>query len=204
MVQGVIVGAGFGGLWTARNLARSNADILVLDRHNYHTFFPLLYQVAAAELEPEDIVYPVRSILRKYSNVRFLMNEVTGIDLASRQIKTADHVFPYDYLVLAVGSNSHFFGVTGASEYAFPLKSLEQAITLRNHILQRFERALCETDEQKRRQMLTFVIVGGGPTGIEFTGALAELINGPLKRDYPALDFKKEVNILLLEASAPC
>ena len=197
----VIIGAGFGGLWTARNLARSGVDILVLDRHNYHTFFPLLYQVAAAELEPEDIVYPVRSILRRYSNIRFLMNEVTGIDFASRQVKTADHIFPYDFLVLAVGSTSHFFGVTGAAEHAFQLKSLEQAIALRNHILLRFERALCETNIQKRRQMLTFAIVGGGPTGVEFTGALAELINGPLKRDFNALDIRNEVNVLLLEAS---
>lgn len=196
----VIVGAGFGGLWVARALAGTQTDVLVLERNNYHTFLPLLYQVAAAELAPEDIVYPVRSILRRVPNVRFLMNEVVGIDIASRQVKTSEHVFTYDYLILAVGSASHFYGVRGAAEHAYELKTLEQAIVLRNHILRRFERALCETDAQKRGQMLTFTVVGGGPTGIEFAGALAELIRGPLVNDYPALNFG-EVHILLLEAA---
>ena len=111
-----------------------------------------------------------------------------------------DSVFTYDYLILAVGSASHFYGVRGAAEHAYELKTLEQAIVLRNHILRRFERALCETDAQKRGQMLTFTVVGGGPTGIEFAGALAELIRGPLVNDYPALNFG-EVHILLLEAA---
>ncbi len=196
----VIIGAGFAGLWTTRALSHSQADILILDRNNYHTFFPLLYQVAAAELEPEDIVYPVRRILRGRQNVRFLMNEVTGMDLVTRQVITTDHVFPYDFLVLAIGSTSHFFGVQGASEYAFQLKTLEQAIALRNHILFRFERALCETDSERRQQMLTFAIVGGGPTGVEFAGALAELIRGPLVKDYQSLD-PREMHVLLLEAA---
>lgn len=196
----VIIGAGFAGLWAARALSHSQTDVLVLDRNNYHTFFPLLYQVAAAELEAEDIVYPVRSILRGQRNIRFLMNEVTEIDLAAKQVKTTDHVFPYDYLVLAIGSTSHFFGVTGAAEYAFQLKTLEQAIALRNHILFRFERALCETDAERRKQMLTFAIVGGGPTGVEFAGALAELIRGSLVKDYQALD-PREMHVLLLEAT---
>ena len=196
----VIIGAGFAGLWAARALSHSQTDVLVLNRNNYHTFFPLLYQVAAGELEAEDIVYPVRSILRGQQNIRFLMNEVTEIDLAAKQVKTTDHVFPYDFLVLALGSASHFFGVTGAAEYAFQLKTLEQAIALRNHILFRFERALCETDPERRRQMLTFAIVGGGPTGVEFAGALAELIRGPLVKNYQALD-PREMHILLLEAN---
>jgi NADH dehydrogenase len=196
----VIIGAGFAGLWAARALSHSQTDVLVLNRNNYHTFFPLLYQVAAGELEAEDIVYPVRSILRGQENIRFLMNEVTEIDLAAKQVKTTDHVFPYDFLVLALGSASHFFGVTGAAEYAFQLKTLEQAIALRNHILFRFERALCETDPERRRQMLTFAIVGGGPTGVEFAGALAELIRGPLVKNYQALD-PREMHILLLEAN---
>jgi NADH dehydrogenase len=196
----VIIGAGFAGLWAARTLAGSQTEVLVLDRNNYHTFFPLLYQVAAAELDPEDIVYPVRSILRGQPNLRLLMNEVTGIDLGGRQVKTADHVFPYDYLVLAAGSTSHFFGVTGADQFAFQLKSLEQAVALRNHILFRFERALCETNPERRTQMLTFAIVGGGPTGVEFAGALAELIRGSLVKDFPSLD-PREMRILLLEAA---
>ncbi len=197
----VIIGAGFAGLWAARTLARSDAEVLVLDRNNYHTFLPLLYQVAAAELEPEAIVYPVRSILRGQRRVRFLMNEMTAINLAARQVRTTDHVFPYDYLVLALGSTSHFFGVAGAAEHAFQLKALEQAIVLRNHILCRFERALCEPDAERRRRMLTFAIVGGGPTGVEFAGALAELIRRPLVRDYPSLDFR-EVRVLILEAAS--
>jgi NADH dehydrogenase len=198
--QVLIVGAGFGGLWAARAFAHSPADVLVLDRNNYHTFLPLLYQVGAAELEPEDIVYPVRSILRRYSNVRYLMSEVTGIDLTARQVKTSDHTFSYDYLILAVGSAAHFFGIEGAADHSFQLKTLEQAIGLRNHILSRFEGALCESDATRRQQMLTFAIVGGGPTGVELAGALAELVRGPLVRDYPALDFQ-EVHILLLEAT---
>jgi NADH dehydrogenase len=196
----VIVGAGFAGLRAARVLARSRADVLVLDHNNYHTFFPLLYQVAAAELEPEDIIYPVRSTLRGQKNLRLLVDEVTGVDSEKRLVKTVHHEFPYDFLVLALGSNSFFFGVEGASKYAFQLKTLEHAIVLRNHILFRFERALCETEKEKRRQMLTFAVIGGGPTGVEFTGAMAELIRGPLSKDYSALDFK-EVRFLLLEAS---
>lgn len=196
----IIIGAGFGGLWAARSLAHSQVEVLILDRNNYHTFFPLLYQVAAAELDPWDIVYPVRSILHDKQNIRFLMNEVTAIDLASRQVRTTDHVFPYDFLVLASGSVSHFFGVTGAAEYAFSLKTLEQAVALRNHILVRFERALCETDPERRKQMLSFAIVGGGPTGVEFAGALMELIRGPLVKNYTDLN-PREMRVLLLEAA---
>jgi NADH dehydrogenase len=142
----------------------------------------------------------VRSVLRGQQNIRFLMNEVGEIDLVAKQVKTTDHVFPYDYLVLAIGSSSHFFGVTGAAEHAFQLKTLEDVIALRNHILFRFERALCETDPERRQQMLTFAIVGGGPTGVEFAGALAELIRGPLIKDYQALD-PREMHVLLLEAT---
>lgn len=196
----VIVGAGFGGLWAARALANAPVDLLLLERNNYHTFLPLLYQVAAAEVEPESIVYPVRSILRRQENIRFFMSEMTGLDLEARQVKTPDHIFSYDFLILAVGSTSHFFGVAGAAEYAFPLKTLEDGIALRNHILYCFERALYESDPETRRRMLTFAIVGGGPTGIEYAGALAELIRGPLRRDYPELNMH-EVSILLLEAT---
>jgi NADH dehydrogenase len=132
--------------------------------------------------------------------LRFLMNEVTEINLAAKQVKTTDHIFPYDFLILAIGSTTHFFGVEGAEKHAFQLKTLEQAVALRTHILFRFERALCETDPERRRQMLTFAIVGGGPTGVEFAGALAELIRGPLAKDYQALDLR-EVHVLLLEAA---
>ncbi len=195
----VILGAGFAGLWAARHLGRSEAEVLVLDRNNYHTFFPLLYQVAAAELEPEEIVNPVRSILRGRKNVQFLMEEVREVDLDNRLVSSVQRDFPYDYLILAIGSTPNFYGVEGAEEHAFQLKSLEQAIDIRNHILFRFEMALCEPDPDIRKQMLTFAVVGGGPTGVEFAGALIELVNGPLKKDYPELDFGA-MHVVLLEA----
>jgi NADH dehydrogenase len=196
----VIVGAGFGGLWAARAFAVTAVDVWVLDRNNYHSFLPLLYQVAAAELDPEDIIYPVRSILHKYPNINFRLAEVSGIDTAHRMVRTRDQNIPYDYLILSAGSKAHYFGVTGAAEHAFPLKTLEDAVLLRNHILCRFEGATVEADAKIRQQMLTFTIVGGGPTGVEFTGALAELVRNPLVRDYPSLDFG-QVHILLLEAT---
>jgi NADH dehydrogenase len=196
----VIVGAGFAGLWAARALRGAPADVVVVDRNNYHTFFPLLYQVAAAELEPEDIIYPVRSILHRYENIHFMMGEVTVIDTAQHKLQMGSQSIPYDYLILSIGSEAHYFGVQGAEEHAFPLKKLDDAILLRNHILCRFEAASYEPDENLRKQMLTFTIVGGGPTGVEFAGALAELVRVPLRRDYPNLDFN-QVHILLLEAT---
>lgn len=196
----VIIGAGFGGLWATRVLASSPVEVLLIDRHNYHTFLPLLYQVAAAEIEPEEIAYPVRSILRKLPNVLFAMAEVKEVNLAARMVKSERLANPYDFLVLATGSATHFFGVPGAAEHAFPLKTQEQGIALRNHILCRFEHAAHDADPERRRQMLTFTIIGGGPTGVEFAGALAELIRGPLTRDYPTMDFS-EVRIVLLEAA---
>jgi len=196
----VILGAGFGGLWAARTLAHAPLDVTLIDRNNYHTFFPLLYQVAAAELEPEHIVYPVRSILRRLPNAHFCMGETMHVDFAARSVETNGRSLPYDFLVLATGSVTHFFGVPGAAEHAFVLKTLEQGIALRNHILCCFERAIHEPDLARRRCLLTFAIVGGGPTGVEFAGALAELIRGPLARDYRGLDFR-DVRVALLEAT---
>lgn len=146
MPRVVIVGAGFGGLWAARALARFPVQVLLVDRNNYHVFLPLLYQVAAAELEPEEIAYPIRSILRKLPNVRFALADVKKVDLGARVVESADAVIPYDFLILGVGSTTHFFGVPGAAEHAFPLKDMEQAIALRNHLLCCFERAAQESD----------------------------------------------------------
>jgi NADH dehydrogenase len=195
----VIIGAGFGGLAAARALSKADVDVLLVDRNNYHTFLPLLYQVAAAELEATQIGYPVRSVLRKFRNTRFLMAEVVGLDSEQRIVET--NLFPvlYDYLILAAGSMPHYFGVEGAQEHAFPLYSLAHGVALRTQILRCFERASHEPNEEKRRQMLTFAVVGGGPTGVEFVGALAELIRGPLAKDYPNLDLQ-EFRIVLLEA----
>lgn len=196
----VVVGAGFGGLWAVRTLARTAVDVLLVDRNNYHTFLPLLYQVAAAEIEPEGIAYPIRSIVRNMPNVQYLMADVRQIDMKNRVIEAHNMKIPYDYLVLAAGSTTQFFNTPGASRHSFELKTLEHAIVLRNHILNCFERAARESDEEKRRRILTFVIIGGGATGVEFAGALAELVQGPLKRDYSALDFG-EVRVVLLEAA---
>ncbi len=199
--QVVIVGAGFGGLWAARALAGSPIDIVVIDRNNFHTFLPLLYQVAAAELSPADITYPVRSILRRYQNVRFVMGEVSHIDFPARQVTIEENVFEYDYLILSPGSVSYDFGLPGVGQHAFPLKTIDQAIRLRNHLLMQFEQASNEKDFDRRRQLLTFAIAGGGPTGVEFTGALAELVRGPLLKDYPEIQ-ARDVTIILLEAAS--
>lgn len=198
MPRVVIVGAGFGGLWAARSLARTRFRVTLIDRNNYHTFLPLLYQVAAAEVEPEEIVYPVRSILRPLRNVDFLLAEVERVDFTAQRVETSLGTLPYDYLILALGSTTHFFGVPGAAEHAFALKTLDDGIRLRNHILCCFERA-AQLPLAERRRRLSFAIVGGGPTGVEFAGALAELLKGPLRRDHAQLDFR-EARIMLLEA----
>lgn len=194
----LVVGAGFGGLWCARTLANEPVDVTLVDRRNYHTFFPLLYQVAAAELVPTDIAYPVRSIFRKARNVDVRMAEVTDVDLEARKVRTSGGALEYDFLVLALGSESNFFGVEGADRHAFPLRWMDDAIPLRHHILTRFEAARSRSGEDRRRA-LTFVVVGGGPTGVEYAGALAELVHGPLVRDFPDID-ADEVRIVLVEA----
>jgi NADH:ubiquinone reductase (H+-translocating) len=196
----IIIGAGFGGLWAARNLAQKPIDVWVIDRNNYHTFLPLLYQVAAAELEPEDIIYPVRSILHRHANIHFLMGEVITIDPAQKVVRTHKQSLSYDYLIISAGSRPYYYSVEGAAEHAFPLKDMDEAVSLRNHILCRFESANDEADAEARRRMLTFTVVGGGPTVVEFASALAELVRNPLVKDYPALDIH-QVRILLLEAT---
>ncbi len=195
----VIVGAGFAGLWAARELGRGPAEVVLVDRQNHHTFLPLLYQVATAELEPEEIAYPIRSIVRRLPRARFVMAEVQAVDLEARRVTGDGLTLPYDYLVLAAGSAPHFFDIPGAAEHAFPLKSLEDAVRLRNHVLWCFERAAREPQEARHRR-LTFVIIGGGPTGVEFAGALAELLRGPVAADYPMVR-AGDVRVVLLEAT---
>jgi NADH dehydrogenase len=196
----VIVGAGFGGLWAARSLVKKPVDVLVVDRNNYHTFLALLYQVAAAELEAEDIAYPVRSIFWNLTNVDFALAHVWRIDLQHRFIETDSEAISYDYLILATGSITHSFDVPGVEEHAYCLKTLEEAVVLKNHIICCFEAAARETDNDRCRSLLTFVIVGGGATGVEYAGALSELVHGPLVQDYRTIDFHT-VRIILLEAS---
>jgi NADH:ubiquinone reductase (H+-translocating) len=196
----VIIGAGFGGLWAAKALTHSPVDVWLVDRKNYHTFSPLLYQVAAAELEPEDIIYPLRSVFHGHPNIHIMLGEIVGIDFSRKEILTRQHHIGYDYLIFSLGSQAYYYGVEGAGEHAFPLKDIEDAVRLRNHILCMFESSSSISDEKLRKRMLTFSIVGGGPTGIEFCGALVELVRKPLKRDYPNLDMD-QVRIILLEAT---
>ncbi len=195
----VIVGAGFGGMEVARGLAKAPVTITLIDKHNYHLFQPLLYQVAIAGLVPSQIAYPLRTIFRKQKNLTFQMGEVTSIDFDSRYVKTNGSVIAYDYLVLAVGGQTNFFGNQSVEQNGFQLKSIESAIALRNHLLKTFEQANREADADIRKAMLTFVVVGGGPTGVETAGALAELITHVLAKDYPHMDLG-DVRVILLEA----
>ena len=195
----VIVGAGFAGLTAAKRLRNAPVRITLVDRNNYHLFQPLLYQVAIAGLVPSQVAYPLRTIFRKQKNLTFQMGEVTSVDFASRFIKLNGSVIAYDYLVLAVGGETNFFGIDSVKENGFQLKDIESAVNTRNHLLKMFENASREADAEKRKTMLTFVVVGGGPTGIETSGALAELISHVMKKEYPALDIQ-EARVLLLEA----
>lgn len=201
----VIIGAGFGGLSCARALAGKPVDVLLLDRHNYHLFTPLLYQVASSLLNPSDIAYPIRAVFRRARNVRVRVGEAVGADFDAHWVAVRDgdggavQRLAYDYLVLALGSNSHFFGNVGIANAAHGLKDLPEALELRNHVLSCFEAASREPDEEARRPWLTFAIVGGGPTGVEYAGALIELIRLVLVKDYPELNLRK-VHIVLVEA----
>src|SRR5947209_18956820 len=172
----VIVGAGFGGLRAARALRKAPVDVIMLGRHNYHLFQPLLYQVATAGLEPEQIAKPVRAILRGQRNFEFRMVEVTGVDFAARQVATDHGPVSYDFLILAAGGETNYFGLDGIVRHGFGLKSVVEAVAIRNQVLSCFERAMLEPVPERRRALLTFVVVGGGPTGVEMSGALSELI----------------------------
>src|SRR5437764_4700213 len=196
----VIVGAGFGGLRVARALRKAPVDVILLDRHNYHLFQPLLYQVATAGLEPEQIARPVRAILRGQRNFEFKMVEVTGLDSAAKQVLTDAGQIRYDYLILAVGGETNYFGLESIRRHGFVLKGVVDAVALRNHVLSCFERAMLEPDAERRRALLTFAVVGGGPTGVEMAGALSALTRLVLVKDYPRLNVK-DVRVLLLEAT---
>ena len=195
----VIIGAGFGGLEAARKLRNAPVQITIIDRHNYHLFQPLLYQVAIAGLVPSQIAYPLRTIFRKQKNVNFQMGEVSSIDFKSRYIKADGSVIAYDYLILAVGGQTNFYGLHAVEQNGFQLKSVESAVNTRNHLLGILEEASREVDVERRRALLTFVVVGGGPTGVETAGALAELIIHVMAKDYPYMDLS-DVRVILLEA----
>jgi NADH dehydrogenase len=197
----VIVVAGFGGLYAARRLARAPADITLIDRANHHLFQPLLYQVATAALSAADIGFPIRSIFAKYPNIRVVMGEVTGVDTAVRMVTLRDTgEFPYDMLVLATGAASSWFGHADWARFSLGLKSLDDAQTIRRRLLGAFEWAECRTDPAEIDRLLTFVVVGGGPTGVELAGSIAELARSTLAREYRHIDPSK-ARIVLCDAS---
>lgn len=196
----LILGAGFGGLNAARALRDAPVRITLIDRKNYHLFQPLLYQVATSGLSPGDIAFPARAIFRRQKNLTFRMSEVQHIDLAQKRLDTSTGALTFDYLILAAGSETSYFGMQSVQENGLGLKDLDEAVSIRNRVLRMFELAAQETDAEKRRALLTFVVVGGGPTGVESAGALSELIRLVLIKDYPYLSLK-DVRILLLEAA---
>ena len=196
----VVVGAGFGGLRAVNRLRNAPVQVTLVDRHNYHLFQPFLYQVATSGLGPSDIAQPVRAILQGQRNLDFRVTSVGGIDLAARKLQTESGEIPYDFLVLAVGGQTNYFGNPSLAQHAFGLKDLDDAIRIRNHLLYMFELAIHEKNPEVRRALLTFVIVGGGPTGVECAGAFSELIRLVLIKDYPGINIK-DVRVILLEAT---
>ncbi|TME04369.1 MAG: NAD(P)/FAD-dependent oxidoreductase [Chloroflexi bacterium] len=196
----VIAGAGFGGLTCARGLKHAPVDVLLVDRNNYHLFTPLLYQVASALLEPSEIARPVRQLIRPLSNADFLQASITGVDFVGRRLLTDQDPIPYDYLVLATGAQSDHFGNVSVAQHGLGLKDLDEGLALRNRILSRFEASRWTRDPDRRRALLSFAVVGGGPTGVEMAGAISELIRLVLRKDYRQLDIN-EVRVVLIEAA---
>ena len=195
----VIIGVGFAGLETARGLAKARARITLIDKNNHHLFQPLLYQVAVAGLLPSQIAQPIRTIFRKQKNLNFQMGEVTAINFDEKFIKLNGSAIAYDYLVIAVGGRTNFFGFDAIEKHGLQLKDLETAVNTRNHLLKMFEQASHEGDAEKRKAMLTFIIVGGGATGVETAGMLAELIEHVMVKDYPRLNLN-DARVIMLEA----
>ncbi len=196
----VVIGGGFAGIELVKHLDTRRYQVLMLDRHNYHTFQPLLYQVATAGLEPDSIAQPLRKVFAKKKNFHFRMANVERVDSAARLLHTDIGAIPYDVLVVATGTKTNYFGNDKMRQGTFPMKQVPHALDLRSHILQSFEAALLQTDEAERRALLTFVIVGAGPTGVELAGALAELRKHVLPCDYPELDFS-QMEIYVVEGT---
>ena len=195
----VIAGAGFGGLEAAKALSRASVDVTILDRQNHHCFQPLLYQVATAALSPAEVAWPIRHILRGQRNATVLMAEVKGVDVAGRRVLTDAGPFAYDYLVLATGATHSYFGHYDWAKYAPGLKYIEDALRIRRAMLIAFEKAELANDDAERRRLLAFVIVGGGATGVEMAGAIAEIARLTLARDFRRID-PSTARIILIEA----
>jgi len=197
----VIIGAGFGGLEAAKKLACKDVRVTVIDRTNYHLFQPLLYQVATAALSPADIAAPIRAILSKCRNVEVILAEVESVDVDAKEVKTVDLQIDYDYLILATGARHSYFGHGEWEKLAPGLKSLEDAVELRRRILMAFEYAEKINDEKARRAAMNFVIIGGGPTGVELAGAIAEISRHTLARDFRHIN-PSEARVILIEGDS--
>ncbi|MBK7183498.1 MAG: NAD(P)/FAD-dependent oxidoreductase [Bacteroidetes bacterium] len=197
----VIIGGGFGGLKLARELSDSAYQVVLIDKNNYHQFQPLFYQVATAGLEPSAISFPFRKVFQKANNIHIRVAEVLKIDSDKKQLETSIGIVAFDYLVIAIGADTNFFGNQNMMKHAMPMKSVGEALALRNSILQNYENALIVADEATRKGLMNIVIVGGGPTGVEVAGTLAEMKKTVLPKDYPELDFNL-MQVHLLEGSS--
>jgi NADH dehydrogenase len=196
----VLVGGGFGGIELVLALKNKNVQVVVLDKNNYFTFQPLLYQVATAGLEPDSIAYPLRKIFKGFRNVHFRVGEAVRVDAARKVLETSIGEVEYDCLVIATGSKTNFFGMQELEDHSMGMKSVPEALNIRSLVLQSFEQATLTDDAKRRQELMTFVVVGGGPTGVETAGALAELKKHVLQKDYPELDLRL-MRIYLLEAA---
>jgi NADH dehydrogenase len=195
----VIIGCGFGGLELSKKLFNAPVQVVLIDKNNYHTFQPLLYQVSTSGLEADSIVYPIRKLFKGHKNFHYRWGEVLKINPEQKFIETNIGICNYDYLVIATGTTTNFFGIEGLEEKSMPMKNVVEALNLRSLILQNFEKALLVTDTEERDALMNFVIVGGGPTGVELTGALCELKKHVLPTDYPELDFR-QMRVILVES----
>lgn len=196
----VIIGAGFGGLAAAKSLAKAPVDITIIDKRNYHLFQPLLYQVATADLSPADVAWPIRGIFASYPNIRVLLGKVTGVDAKGGRVRAGDLEIHYDHLIIATGSHHSYFGKDAWAPRAPGLKRIIDATEVRKRILLAFERAETAEDADEQRRQLNFVIVGGGPTGVEMAGAIAEMANWALAKDFRSIN-PRDARILLVEGT---
>ena len=193
----VIIGAGFAGISLAKKLKKNNLQVVLIDKHNYHNFQPLLYQVATGGLEAGSIAYPIRKVIQGYPNFYFRLTAVKEIDVQNQKILTENDELHYDYLVIATGSRTNFFGNKEIERNAMSMKTIPQSLNIRSLILENFEHAVFSTDEKEQENLMNFVLVGAGPTGVELAGALAEMKKAILQKDYPDLDIQKmQINLI--------
>ncbi|WP_164112723.1 MULTISPECIES: NAD(P)/FAD-dependent oxidoreductase [Sphingobacterium] len=196
----IIIGGGFGGVEVARKLKDKEVEVVLIDRNNFHVFQPLMYQVATGTLAADAISFPIRKMFKSQSNFRFRMAEVLRIDKDKKEVHTSVGTYDYDYLVIATGATSNFFGNTEVEKYSLPMKSIREALNIRSYVLQNLEEAVLRKNISDRERYLNFVVVGGGPTGVELSGAIAEIQLHMLKKDYPELS-ENEMKVYLVEGT---